>query len=254
MIFLQMLICLLRCVWTSEWITRNDCHPGLEARFGKRALELLNLLVVPVPGVAVDSIPGLEAGPVRLIRVKVLMERRCKILAGARREQERPCIRPNVLPAREEVRGAFHLPIKEPELIQPTRVGVDGRRVADVTIQIHIPRGVADGVEAGPAAEGGGVVAEAEVVQAARRVVPAALVQVEPADGACSQDVPAGVEDRRLAEGAVGVAFDDVARIVKERHDIIVGVLGNVQAFVQRAVAVRVPVALVVVDDDSISA
>ena len=94
----------------------------------------------------------------------------------------------------------------------------------------------------------------AEVVQPAGGIKPAALVQVEPTEGAGRQDVPAGVEDGHLAEGVVSVAFDDVARVVKERDDIIVGVLGDVKAFVQRAVAVRVPVALVVVDDDSISA
>ena len=79
-----------------------------------------------------------------------------------------------------------------------------------------------------------------EVVQTADAVEPAALVQVDPGEGAGRQDVPAGIEDRRLAERVVDVALDDVARVVKERGDIIVGVLGDVQAFVERAVTVGV--------------
>ena len=94
----------------------------------------------------------------------------------------------------------------------------------------------------------------AEVVQPARDIEPAALVQVEPTDGAGRESVPAGVEDRYLAEGVVDGAFDEVARVVKERDDTIVGVLHHPQAFVQRAVAVRVAVTQVrLVDGDSIS-
>jgi hypothetical protein len=37
--------------------------------------------------------------------------------------------------------------------------------------------------------------------------------------------ISVGVEDRRLAEGIVDVTLDHVARIVKERYDLIVGVL-----------------------------
>jgi hypothetical protein len=56
------------------------------------------------------------------------------------------------------------------------------------------------------------------------------------------------------ATAALGVAFDDVARVVKERCDIIVGVLGDVQAFVQHAITVAVTVAeVLLVDGDSIS-
>ena len=75
---------------------------------------------------------------------------------------------------------------------------------------------------------------------------PAALVQVEPTEGAGRESVPAGVEDRHLAERVVDVAFDDVARVVKERRDIIVGVLHHPQAFVQRAIAGGVAVPLLV--------
>ncbi|MDW8244655.1 MAG: hypothetical protein RMJ88_15720 [Thermogemmata sp.] len=76
------------------------------------------------------------------------------------------------------------------------------------------------------------------MIQPTRGIKPAALVQVEPGEGAGGQEVPVDVEDRHLAERIVNVAFDNVARVVKERGDIIVGVLGDVQAFVQRAVAV----------------
>jgi DNA-binding phage protein len=48
---------------------------------------------------------------------------------------------------------------------------------------------------------------------------------------------PASVEDRYLTERVVDVAFDDGARVVNERGDIIVGILHHVQAFVQRTVA-----------------
>ena len=54
----------------------------------------------------------------------------------------------------------------------------------------------------------------AEVIQAARRIKPAALVQVEPGHGASGHDVPADIENRYLAERVVDVAFDDIARIV----------------------------------------
>ena len=80
------------------------------------------------------------------------------------------------------------------------------------------------------------------MIQAARGVEPAALMQVDPGEGAGRQDIPAGVEDRRLAERVIDVAFDDVARIVKERGDIIVAVLGDVQALVQCPITVAVPV------------
>ena len=80
------------------------------------------------------------------------------------------------------------------------------------------------------------------MVQAARDIEPAALVQVEPTDGAGRESVPAGVEDRYLTKRIVDGAFDDMARVVKERDDTIVGVLGDVKAFVQRAVAVAVAI------------
>jgi hypothetical protein len=44
------------------------------------------------------------------------------------------------------------------------------------------------------------------------------------------------VEDCLLTERIVDVAFDDVARVVKERCDTVVGVLHSPQALVQRAV------------------
>lgn len=88
MIFLQVLICLLRCLWTSEWITRNGYHSGLNACLSKRGLEPLNGLVVLLPGVAVDDVPGLEAGPIGLIRVKILMDRRGEIVARVLGENE----------------------------------------------------------------------------------------------------------------------------------------------------------------------
>ncbi|GIW90147.1 MAG: hypothetical protein KatS3mg109_0579 [Pirellulaceae bacterium] len=80
------------------------------------------------------------------------------------------------------------------------------------------------------------------MIQAARSVKAAALMQVEPGVGAGGERVLVGVEDRRLAEGVVDVAFDDVARVVKERNHIIVGILHHVQAFVQGTVAVAIAV------------
>ena len=135
------------------------------------------------------------------------------------------------IPEKGEVASLGTVDPVETVRIQPNHWTIPQR-----PIEIHIAGGVADGIEAGPAAEGGGVVAVAEVVQAARDIEPAALMQVEPTEGAGGERVPAGVEDRYLAERVVDVAFDDVARIVKERGDIIVGVLGDVQPFVQRAI------------------
>ncbi|MCX8140362.1 MAG: hypothetical protein N3E46_11840, partial [Gemmataceae bacterium] len=42
--------------------------------------------------------------------------------------------------------------------------GADGV-VAEGAVQVHIPGGVGEGIKARPAAEGGGIVAVAEVVQ-----------------------------------------------------------------------------------------
>jgi hypothetical protein len=60
--------------------------------------------------------------------------------------------------------------------------GVDGV-VADGAVQVHIPGGVGERIKARPAAEGGGIVAEAEVVQTAGAVVPSTLMQIEPIVG-----------------------------------------------------------------------
>jgi hypothetical protein len=86
----------------------------------------------------------------------------------------------------------------------------------------------------------------AEVVQAARGIESATLVQVDPAEGARGPLAPIWGENSYLAERIVDVAFDDVARVVKERDNIVVGVLHHPQPFVQRAVAVGVPMPLLV--------
>jgi hypothetical protein len=63
---------------------------------------------------------------------------------------------------RDKIRRAF---------LKPARVeGVEGV-VADGAIEVHIPGGVAQRIEARPAAEGGGVVAIPEVIQATSGVV-----------------------------------------------------------------------------------
>ena len=81
----------------------------------------------------------------------------------------------------------------------------------------------------------------AEVVQAAGGIESSALVQVEPSESAATRlDVPVLIQHRHAAEGVVGVTLDDVARIVKDRGDIIVGVLGHPQAFIEAAVAVPI--------------
>lgn len=43
--------------------------------------------------------------------------------------------------------------------------------------------------------------------------------------------VPISVENGYLAEGTVDVALDDVARVVKDRRDIIVAILNHTQVF-----------------------
>jgi hypothetical protein len=68
-------------------------------------------------------------------------------------------------------------------------------------------------------------------------------VQVLPAEETACDLRPIGSQYGRLAEGVVDVPFDDVARVVKDRADIIVGVLGDVQPLVEGAVTVRFAVA-----------
>jgi hypothetical protein len=66
------------------------------------------------------------------------------------------------------------------------------------------------------------------------------LVQVLPAEETAGELVPIGTQYGRLAEGVVDVAFNDGARIVKDRADIIVAVLGDVQTLVESPVSVGV--------------
>jgi hypothetical protein len=94
---------------------------------------------------------------------------------------------------------------------QPTWVGINCRDVEDEPIEVNIACIKPQRVEARPAAEGGGIVAETEVIQAAGRVEPAALVQVAPGEGAGRKDVPVGVEHRRLTEGVVDVTLHHIS-------------------------------------------
>jgi hypothetical protein len=67
---------------------------------------------------------------------------------------------------------------------KPARIeGVEGV-VAEGAVEVHIAGGVGEGVEAGPAAEDGGIVAETEVIQTTGDIVSSALVQIEPIVGA----------------------------------------------------------------------
>jgi hypothetical protein len=64
-------------------------------------------------------------------------------------------------------------------------------------------------------------------------------MQMEPIIGtATGPNIPLRIQHRRLAEGIVDVAFDHVARVVKDRSDIIIRILHHPQALVQCAVAV----------------
>ncbi len=127
--------------------------------------------------------------------------------------------------------------------IQAARIeGVEGV-VAEGAVEVHISGGVGEGVEAGPAAEGGGIVAETEVIQTARDIVSSTLMQIEPIVGAATgPNVPLRIQHRRLAERVVDVALDHVACVVKERRDIIVGILGDPQALFEVAAVVRVAI------------
>ncbi|MCS7272490.1 MAG: hypothetical protein NZ703_15510 [Gemmataceae bacterium] len=49
------------------------------------------------------------------------------------------------------------------------------------------------------------------MIQAARGIEPATLVQVEPGEGAAGECISVSVEDCHLAERIVNVTFDDVA-------------------------------------------
>jgi hypothetical protein len=79
-----------------------------------------------------------------------------------------------------------------------------------------------------------------EVVQTADAVEPAALMQVDPGEGAAGAFRSVRIKDRRLAERVIDVPLYHVARVVKDRGDIIVGILGDLQAFVERAFTVGV--------------
>ena len=84
----------------------------------------------------------------------------------------------------------------------------------------------------------------AEVVQTADVIKPAALVQVVPGELRTARTFrPIRVQHRHAAERVVDVAFDDVARVVKDRRDVVVSVLHHPPPLVQSAVAVAVVVA-----------
>jgi len=115
------------------------------------------------------------------------------------------------------------------DIVQVARIeGVEGV-VADGAVQVHIPGSVGEGIKARPAAEGGGIVAETEVIQAAGRVEPAALVQVEPSISASRPHRPTDRQDTDLAERVVDVPLDHIARVVKDCRDIIIRILAHPQ-------------------------
>jgi len=99
----------------------------------------------------------------------------------------------------------------------PSRVSVNRRGVEDDPIEVDIARVVAQRVEAGPAAQGRGVVTVPEVVQAADIIKPAALVQVVAGvlRAAKARDL-IHIEDHYLPKWAINIAFHKVFCILRK--------------------------------------
>ena len=64
------------------------------------------------------------------------------------------------------------------------------------------------------------------MIQATGDIESSTLVEVDPGEGAAARlNVPIGIQHRHAAEGVVDVPLNHIARVVKERRDIIPGVL-----------------------------
>ena len=161
--------------------------------------------------------------------------------------------------------GALRVQPPRPRLVpgEPRRVGVVQRIVAAVRIEIDRAAEVSQRVATDEAADGGVVVAGADLVEPGQRVECAAgeqdRVVVEAAAGADGR--PGRIVDRDVAIRVVGVSLDrlpDTADVADQRGDVEIGVvqviepgggragrLGEVVAEDERVVAAGRPDVLV---------
>jgi hypothetical protein len=116
-------------------------------------------------------------------------------------------------------------------LLKTERINATQGTVSNESVKVRVAAVKARGIGFREPPQRRRQIAEAGVIQAARRIQPQALEAVDKGVGAAAACIEAGVEDGAFAVRVVDVPLDDRAGAVVEAGDVVVCVLLDPQAF-----------------------